>query len=155
MGGRAIHRDFLYSIEPLGGCMNLKRICAVLFALLVVLSLGSTRLNAQTQTTGDIAGIISDPSNAVVPDAKVTLKDNTKGNTQDTKTNRDGAYRFYLLAPGSYTVSATSGGFKTVSRQVSVSLGQIVDGNIQLSLGQSSTSVTVTEAAPLLQTENG
>jgi hypothetical protein len=135
--------------------MNLKRICAVLFALLVVLSLGSSRLTAQTQTTGDIAGIISDPSNAVVPDAKVTLKDNTKGNTQDTKTNRDGAYRFYLLAPGSYTVSATAGGFKTVSRLVTVSLGQIVDGNIQLSLGQSSTSVTVTEAAPLLQTENG
>jgi hypothetical protein len=135
--------------------MNLKRFCAVLFALLVALSIGSTRLAAQTQTTGDIAGIISDPSNAVVPDAKVTLKDNTKGNTQDTKTNKDGAYRFYLLGPGSYTVSATAGGFKTTSRQITVALGQIADGNVTLSLGQSSTSVTVTEAAPLLQTENG
>ncbi len=79
--------------------MNWKRFFAAVFALLVVLSLGSTRVSAQTSTTGDIAGAISDPSGAVVPGAKVTLKDETKGSTQETSTNNAGVYHFYLLSP--------------------------------------------------------
>ena len=66
--------------------MNWKRFFAAVFALLVVLSLGSTRLIAQTQSTGDVTGVISDPSGGVVPDAKVVLKDVSKGNNQETKT---------------------------------------------------------------------
>jgi len=135
--------------------MNWKRFFAVVFALLVVLSLGSTRLAAQTSTTGDIAGVVTDPSNAVVPDAKVSLKDNSKGNSQDTKTNKDGAFRFYLLAPGSYTLNVTASGFQITSRQVQAVVNQISTADIQLSLGASTQTVTVTEAAPLIQTENG
>lgn len=70
--------------------MNWKRFCAFVFALLVVLSLGSTRLAAQTSTTGDIAGVVTDPSNAVVPDAKLSLRDNAKGATQESKSNKTG-----------------------------------------------------------------
>jgi hypothetical protein len=135
--------------------MNWRRIFGLLLASLVVLSIGSIRLAAQTQSSGDIAGVVSDPSNAVVPDAKVNLKDNSKGNTQDTKTNKDGGYRFYLLAPGSYTVTVTASGFQTVNRVVDVNIGQISNINFQLPLGSASQTVTVTEAAPLLQTENG
>ena len=55
--------------------MNWKRFFVVAFALLVVLSIGSGRLAAQTNNTGDVAGVVTDQSSAVVPDAKVTLKD--------------------------------------------------------------------------------
>jgi carboxypeptidase family protein len=135
--------------------MNWKRFCAFVFALLVVLSLGSTRLAAQTSTTGDVAGAVTDPSNAVVPDAKLSLKDNAKGSTQDTKSNKDGAFRFYLLAPGTYTLTVTASGFQSQARQVSVAVGQISTTDVQLALGSGATTVTVTEVAPLLQTENG
>lgn len=135
--------------------MNWKRFFVVVFALLVALSIGSTRLAAQTSSTGDVAGVVTDPSNAVVPDAKVNLKDNTKGNTQDSKTNKDGAYRFYLLPPGSYTITVSASGFSAQSRQVNVSLGQITNINFELGLGTATQTIVVTEAAPLLQTENG
>jgi hypothetical protein len=135
--------------------MNLRRLFVALFALIVMLGIGTSRAKAQTTTTGEVSGVITDPSNAVVPDATVTLQDNAKGTTQDTKTSKDGVYHFYLLSPGSYTVTATATGFKTISRHVTVALGQIADGNVQLSLGSSAMSVTVTEAAPLVQTENG
>ena len=135
--------------------MLAKRFFAVLFALIVVLTLGATRLKAQTQTTGDIVGTISDPSNAVVPDAKVNLKDNGKGNSQDTKTNKEGSYRFYLLSPGSYTVTVAAGGFETEVRQVTVAVGQISTTDFHLTLGASTQTVMVTEVAPLVQTENG
>jgi hypothetical protein len=143
------------SKENLGGSMNLKRYFAILFAIMVVLSLGSTRLAAQTATTGDVTGVVTDPSNAVVPDAKLNLKDNSKGNSQETKTNKDGGFRFYLLSPGSYTLTVTASGFQVQVRQVQVSVGQIFTADVQLSLGASTQTVTVTEAAPLIQTENG
>ena len=92
--------------------MNWKRFFAAVFALLVVLSLGSTRVTAQTSTTGDIAGVVTDPSGATVPGAKVTLKDETKGNTQESTTNKDGVYHFYLLSPGPYTVIVSATGFR-------------------------------------------
>jgi Carboxypeptidase regulatory-like domain len=135
--------------------MNWKRFFVVAFALLVAMSIGSTRLAAQTSSSGDVAGVVTDQSGALVPDAKVVLKDLAKGNTQDTTTSKDGAYRFYLLTPGTYTVSVSATGFNTETRQVDVTLGQITSLNFQMSVGSSTTTVTVTESAPLLQTENG
>ena len=135
--------------------MNWKRFLAVAVALLAALSIGSGRLAAQTSTTGDITGVVTDPSGSVVPNATVNLKDETKGVTQESTTNAQGTYRFYLLTPGPYTVSVTATGFQTTSRRVDVAVGQIGTVGIQLTLGASSSSVTVTEAAPLLQTDNG
>jgi hypothetical protein len=63
------------SRENLGGSANLKPFFAIVFAILVVLSLGSTRLAVQTATSGDIAGVVTDPSNSVFPDAKINLRD--------------------------------------------------------------------------------
>ena len=135
--------------------MNWKRFLAVMFALLVGLSIGSGRAAAQTSTTGDVTGVVTDPSGSVIPNAAVNLKDETKGSTQDTKTNANGTYRFYLLAPGPYTISVTATGFKSEARRISVAVGQVATSTFQLQLGPSSSSVTVTEAVPLLQTDNG
>jgi hypothetical protein len=51
---------------------HLKRL-ATLLAVLWALSLHCAKLAAQTQTTGDVAGVVTDASGAVVPDAKVVL----------------------------------------------------------------------------------
>jgi hypothetical protein len=135
--------------------MNWKRFFVVMFALLVGLSIGSGRAAAQTSTTGDVTGVVTDASGSVVPNAKVSITSDTKGNTQETETNAGGTYRFYLLSPSAYTVSVTATGFKSESRRVDVLVGQIGTVNFQLSVGSSSTTVTVTEEAPLLQTDNG
>jgi Carboxypeptidase regulatory-like domain len=135
--------------------MNWKRFFVVVFALLVALSIGSGRLAAQTATTGDVAGVVSDPSGAVVPDAKITLKDETKGSLQETKTGKDGGYGFRLLNPGPYTVTVGAAGFENEIRHFDVAVGQIATINIALAMGAATTTVTVTEAAPLIQTENG
>ena len=116
--------------------MNRKRFFAAVFALLVVFSLSSTRVNAQTSTTGDIAGVVTDPSGATIPGAKVTLKDETKGNTQESTTNKDGVYHFYLLSPGPYTITVAATGFETYSRHTSVAVGQIATLNVQMTLGR-------------------
>jgi hypothetical protein len=135
--------------------MSWRSFFAVVLVLLLVLLIGATQLAAQTTTTGDISGVVTDPSNAVVPDAKVSIKDNSKGNSQEAKTNKDGAYHFYLLTPGQYTLVVNAPGFEMSTRQVAVIVGQIQTADLRLTLGASTQTVTVTEAAPLIQTENG
>ncbi|MFZ0582396.1 MAG: carboxypeptidase regulatory-like domain-containing protein, partial [Candidatus Acidiferrales bacterium] len=135
--------------------MNWKHFVVMAFALLVAMSLGSTRLAAQTQSTGDVTGVVTDPSGATIPDAKVELKDNSKGNVQESKTDKNGAYRFYLLSPGSYTVTVTATGFSSQTRVADIAVGQIATLSFTLSVGSSSTTVTVTEAAPLMSVDNG
>ncbi len=135
--------------------MNWKRFLAVMFALLVGLSIGSGRAAAQTQSTGDVTGVVTDPTGGVVPNAKVSLKSATKGSVQDTVTNKDGAYRFYLLPPGPYVVSITATGFSSQNGPVSVAVGQIATANFTLAVGSSQSTITVTETAPLLSVDSG
>src|ERR1700722_16035818 len=79
------------------GKMNNKK-SILLTIILVLLALGGgAALRAQSQTTGDVTGRVGDQSGATVPDGKVTLKDNSKGTVQETATNKDGVYHFYLL----------------------------------------------------------
>src|SRR5215469_9795933 len=135
--------------------MNYKRWFLVGLALLLATVFAAPQIHAQTQTTGDITGVVTDQTGAVVPQAKVNLKDLAKGSTQDTSTGKNGEYRFFLLPPGKYTVTISAVGLQSVSRPVDVSIGQVATIDIQLAVASSSTVVTVTEAAPLIQPENG
>src|SRR5215831_16291033 len=62
-------------------------------------------LAGQTLTTGDVTGLISDPTGAVVPSVEVTLKKDATSEGRSVMTNAEGRYRFSLLAPGEYTRS--------------------------------------------------
>src|ERR1700722_12809703 len=136
--------------------MNLKRWGLLSFALLLAVVSSALQLRAQTQTTGEITGVVTDPSGSVVAGAKVTLKDNAKGSTLSTETNKDGIYHFQLLNPSNYTVSVASSGFEETKKVLTVALGQATTGDIQLTIGSASVTVNVEgEAEPLLQTENG
>lgn len=66
----------------------------------------------------------------------------------------DGSYRFSLLIPGQYSVGASASGFESIEVQTTVSVGSAADVNMKLSVGSASQTVEVTEAAPLVQTEN-
>jgi hypothetical protein len=109
---------------------------------------------AQSLTTGELTGTISDPSGAVLPNVTVTLKSLDKGYTQTNITTSSGLYRFAFLAPGNYSVTATAPGFKTSSLTTAVVVGQTSPMNIKLELGATATTVEVSGEAPLLQTES-
>jgi len=102
-----------------------------------------------------LIGVVTDPSHAVVLGADVEIKDNSKGTTQSTKTDREGVYRFFFLAPGRYTLAVLASGFRNEIRVVNVLLGPPVSVNVALEIARARTTVTVTEEAPLLQAENG
>ncbi len=124
-------------------------------AIVVALSmLTLATLLAQTVTSGDVTGTITDQTGAVLPNATVTLKNNATGAAQTTTTNAQGFYRFPFQSPGSYTVTAEVKGFQKTERQVNVALGQAATANLQLELGVETQTVMVTETAGGVDTEN-
>lgn len=114
----------------------------------------STPFAGQSLTTGDIVGVVTDASAAVVMKATVTLRSNEKGFNQTVTTNAEGVFRFPFLAPGRYTVSIKVPGFEATSRIMAVSVGQTAWVDFRLKVSTANTTVAVTADAPLLQTEN-
>jgi len=111
-------------------------------------------LLGQSLTTGDITGTVTDPSKAVLPNAPVILKSLDTGATQTTATNQQGVYRFRLLKPGSYSVEISQPGFQQIERKLDVAVGQIVTADLSLQLGQTTQTVEVSAAAPLISTDS-
>src|SRR5437899_6143068 len=98
----------------------------VLYVVLLVVSGGlRTHLAAQSLFSGDIAGTVTDPSGAVIPNVAVTLRSLDTGAAQATTTNQVGAYRFTLLKPGQYRISVSASGFQRTERAITVEVGKI------------------------------
>lgn len=111
--------------------------------------------SAQSLTTGDISGTVVDPSGAAVPNAMVTLTNKDTGATQTSNTNSTGAYRFALLNPGRYSVTASAQGFQGATEIAgTVFVGQSTAINIHLAVQSASTTVEVNAGGNAVQTEN-
>jgi Carboxypeptidase regulatory-like domain len=126
-----------------------------LLALLAVMALiVPTVVVGQGITSGAVTGVVTDASNAVVPNATVTLKSEESGAVLTQTTGATGTFNFTLLKPGSYRVSLSQQGFRAVAEKVDVVLGQTSTANIKLEVGSTSETLEVTSEAPLLQTED-
>jgi hypothetical protein len=105
---------------------------------------------------GRIVGTVTDPNKAVVPNASVTVTNKATNQTLSVKTNTTGDYVITPLEPGLYSVRVAAAGFQTaVAESVEVLVGQSARADVELRIGQTSTSVEVTAAAPLLDSESG
>jgi hypothetical protein len=108
----------------------------------------------QTITTGDVVGVITDTSGAVVPGATVTLKSVDTGETRTDTANSQGQYRFALLKPGDYIISASTSGLKSNNTRVTLLVGQEQATNLTMNPQGTSTIIEVTSETPIVQTEN-
>src|ERR1035437_5790400 len=104
---------------------------------------------------GGINGLVTDPSGAIVPGAKVTALKHANGITQHSVTSAGGLYSFVSLNPGVYQVTASMAGFESVARDnVQVTVDQVSTVNISLRVGSVTDTVTVSEAINLIETSN-
>jgi hypothetical protein len=110
--------------------------------------------HAQSLVSGDITGTIEDPSGNAVSGATVKATSMDSGTVSTTTTSDTGAYRFSLLKPGRYTISASAAGFKATTTTAVVTTGQISTSNIRLTVGAATETVEVTAGAQLLQTDS-
>ncbi len=122
--------------------------------LLMLLFLAFPAAYSQTITTGDVGGTVADSTGAVVPGATITLKSLDTGATQTATTNQSGTFRFTLLKPGNYEVSATTSGLKSDVQKVSVQVGQAVSIDLVAKVQSTQQVIEVNAAATLVNAEN-
>lgn len=104
---------------------------------------------------GELSGLVSDPSGAVVPGASIKLQDLATGVAQSTVTTAGGLYSFVSVSPGTYQVTATHQGFETVVQShVPVTVDQVTTLNLTMTIGSVNQVVTVTSATELVDTSN-
>ena len=107
------------------------------------------------QNLGEITGVVTDASNAVVSGATVTITSPTTGFTRQAVTNNTGNYDFPGMQPGVYNVKTEAPGFSSETRtNVELQVQQVARIDFQLKVGAVSESVEVAGGAPLLNTES-
>jgi hypothetical protein len=125
-----------------------------LVCLLLLLTLAGA-LSAQVAVTGNISGVVIDPTGATIPGANVTLLSPALMESRSAKADTSGSYSFTQLPPGTYEVKAAASGFKTYDRQnIVISAGFTATINLTLPVGEASETVEVSAAAPLIDTTN-
>ena len=111
--------------------------------------------SAYGQQNSHLEGTITDPQGAVVPGAQVTLTQPDTGFTTTTQTNDVGAYSFPGLNVGTYNIKATAKGFQTtVQNGLVVNVSQTLRADVQMTVGGSNETVTVTANALVVQTDS-
>ena len=115
-----------------------------------ILSLLAIPIFAQTYR-GQVRGLVTDPTKAVVPGANVTLTNVNTGVNVVKQTDSTGIYVFDFVDPGTYQVKVDAEGFGPfVQKSVAVQSGGDVTVNAALQTGSVRQSVTVTEAPPAI-----
>lgn len=124
--------------------------------LIAVISLVTVGiLPGQTAVTGGIEGNVTDASGAAISAADVQATNVGDAVTQKTVTNKDGAYRFPSLIPGTYTVTINKQGFAQFIREATrLDAGISLRIDAQLPVGTATAKVEVSGVAPLLQTDS-
>src|SRR5215469_11902194 len=103
---------------------------------------------------GSIGGTVVDDSGGAIANASVTIKDVNRNIIYNVSTDASGAFKQAHLIIGTYRVQVEAQGFKqTVVENVEVAVDTVRTVEITMQPGSVSTTVTVTDEAPLLKTE--
>src|SRR5580700_10405524 len=124
------------------------------FLFLLTLVFGLPLL-AQTGNTGALNGHVTDPSGALVPDAKIRVISLATNEAREVRSSADGGFSVPLLSPGAYRVEVSKSGFTvTVVNGVNVSVTETADVTIRLQLGSETNIVEVQSSAEVVQTDS-
>lgn len=126
----------------------LMRFCAV-FALCWSATLAGF---AQVDSaTASLKGMVLDPHGLPVPDARVTVVNESTGAAKTTIATKDG-YLIPAIVPGTYRLEAETSGFaKSVARGIVLSVGQLAVYDIRLTVSPVVTVVEVKADIPVVQ----
>ena len=123
------------------------------FAFLAIL-FASTQFASAQVDQGSIAGVVTDSTGAVVPNASVILLNTDVGLSLKGATSAQGDYTFSPIRIGHYSVSVSAPGFsRTTQENLALSVSQHLEVDVTLKTGASTETVEVTTAPPVLQTE--
>jgi Carboxypeptidase regulatory-like domain len=125
------------------------------FLFLALIMVNSIDLRAQSGISSALSGEVTDPGEAAVLGAIVTVTDTSTKATRVSKTDATGHFLFSQINPGTYQVTVKATGFAaSQSEPIVVSVGRTVSLNFQLHLQSSNQTVEVTAQQGLLSLDN-
>lgn len=131
---------------------RLRGVMAMLVAAAGIFLLAALTVQAQVTTAG-ISGTVKDETGALLPGARITVKNLETGVTRTALTDSAAFYHLPGLPPGNYEVAAELSGFKIeVRRGIGLAVGQEAAVSFTLSVGAISETVTVAGEPPLVDT---
>lgn len=120
-----------------------------LFAMLLLTA------SAFAQTgLGTVSGVATDAQKGVIRNASVTLTNTATNIARKAMTNEEGGYYFGSVPLGAYTLAIEAPGFKKWEGRLQLQVGQNAVLDAEMVVGSAQETITVTDAAPLVQTES-
>ncbi len=105
--------------------------------------------------TGEIRGVINDPTGKAMAGVTVRLANEATGELRPVATNEAGIFVFGGIAPGTYTLTAEAAGFRSFERKGQVlAVGQALSLTIDMAVGQVTEKVTVSAEGAMVETES-
>ena len=103
---------------------------------------------------GNLVGLVTDPQQAAIVGASVSIKNNATGYTSDAKTDDRGTYEFKNLPPGVYDIKVSAQGFASFeAKEITIQANNIARIDASLKVGNVTETVTVGAEVALLQTD--
>jgi hypothetical protein len=135
--------------------MNVTRLILRPTLLIIVFCAIALPSSAQNASTGALAGTVTDPSEAVIAGARITLTNQGTGEKRTATSRADGSYVISLLPPGWYQVKILSAGFRaSVFKDIRVVVTETATISAKLEIGTTDQIVTVNGTQNILQTES-
>jgi hypothetical protein len=126
-----------------------------MFAVFFLLIYLTTRTLAQSGGTTSLRGTVTDPAGAVVPGASITLTSAEIGVNLTTETNKNGAYQFLEVRPGTYVLTVNASGFAAFKQSGLVLLVSTpTTSDVQLQVASGATTVEVQASTQTINTQD-
>ncbi|MGC1482952.1 MAG: TonB-dependent receptor [Candidatus Acidiferrum sp.] len=133
-----------------GGSFPLRSIWLRLALLVFALAFGGL---AHAQSTASLNGTVTDPTGAVVPNAKVSATNQATGVESTTQTDGAGAYLFPALPIGTYRLEVSAPNFQTAAiSNLRLEVATSVTQNVQVKVGQTTQTVEIVADAAVIET---
>ncbi len=121
---------------------------------LFTLALAASLIHSQ-DFRSTLQGTVSDPSQASVANASITLRNIDTGQDRTANTDPDGFYIFQFLPPGNYELTIKAAGFRTsVEKGINLALTQTLRKDVALQLGDTADTVNVVANIAVLETDS-
>lgn len=122
------------------------------FPLVVVCCGLALSVTAYCQSTASIEGQVIDPNGAAVPAVQIVATNTETAASRRTVTDESGRYQLVALSLGTYRVEITGAGFqKQLIESLTLTIGQVINQDFQLKLGDVSQSVTVSAEHAMIE----
>ena len=144
----------IFSAKSTAGSMTkltTRKLSKALLALGLIFAMAGV-MKAQTDT-GRVEGTVSDQENAVIPGAVVTVTNTATGAVYKATSDPSGIFSIPVVPRGSYQASVAASGFAAQTVNFTLSVSQVQALNFRMAVGAATTTVEVSSAAPLVDTE--